>query len=415
MKRIALFILLFTLFIITQAQEKKKKFDFKFYGYVNTLFTYDTRQVVAAREDHILLYPENIKEKDGKDINDNHQFNIGVIQTRFGAKIAGPNLWGAKTNGVIEAEFIGNSEADVNGLRVRHAFMNFNWGKNSLLIGQTWSPFFTTECFPTQVGANTGLPTQAFSRNPQVRYTFKNNGFKFEAAILTQRDYTSRGPKSSADFNLMKSNSFLRNAALPITQAKVVYTGKKGSLIGLVGETKTIKPLIDIDETHTSFGVSAFAKLNLNPITIKAKTTYGSNLADYLMLGGYAFKDANDVSYTQIYQHASWLDIEYNTGKFTYGIYAGFNKNLGSDDKIKFGENNAAEKKTIPYVYALGGNIDKLYRIAPRVRYAVKNVKFELELENTTAYYGTVDEKGKVKDTKDVTNYRTSLSVYYTF
>ena len=49
--------------------EKKPLFGIKFSGFVKTDIFFDSRQTVAAREGHFLLYPENEKlDADGKDI-----------------------------------------------------------------------------------------------------------------------------------------------------------------------------------------------------------------------------------------------------------------------------------------------------------------------------------------------------------
>jgi len=40
--------------------------------------------------------------------------------------ISGVNAFGAKATGLIESEFFGNSESDINELRLRHAFIKLN-------------------------------------------------------------------------------------------------------------------------------------------------------------------------------------------------------------------------------------------------------------------------------------------------
>ena len=93
------------------------------------------------------------------------------VQTRLVGKITGPDAFGAKTSGYIEAEFFGTSDADVNGFRLRHAYVKLNWTTTELLIGQFWHPMFITESFPEVVSFNTGAPFQPFNRSPQIRVT----------------------------------------------------------------------------------------------------------------------------------------------------------------------------------------------------------------------------------------------------
>jgi len=404
-----LFILFFcsTTILSAQSQEEKKPIKVKFGGYVHSLFTYDTRQTVSAREGFILLYPKDeVLDASGKDINEGGVYNMAVIQSRVNAKITGPDILGAKTNGLLEAEFIGNGESDVNGMRLRHAFVNLNWGKTSLLIGQTWSPLFVAEVFPGTVGANAGLPFKPFARNPQVRLTHKTDNWKFLTALASERDYTSTGPNGS-------SNQYLRNAGLPIVQGQVHYYAGK-HLIGASAEFKNIKPTLEsttgykADETLSSWAMMAYFKLNFKPVTFKAQATYGSNMTDVLMLGGYAAKSLNPVTneaaYTPINVLGTWADLSYQKNDYTFALLAGYSKNYGADDKVIPG-----------MVYSRGANIGELYRIAPRVCKKINNLKLELEAEYTAAAYGEITEKAEVENTHWVGNTRISVGLYYFF
>nr|WP_320118454.1 DcaP family trimeric outer membrane transporter [uncultured Marinifilum sp.] len=420
MKNLKLMILLCAIFIgisALKAQKKELPLKVKFGGYIHSLFTYDSRQTVSAREGHILLYPKNkIIDAAGKDINKEAVYNMAVIQSRVNAKLTGPEILGAKTSGLLEAEFIGNGESDVNGMRLRHAFINLDWGKSSLIIGQTWSPLFVAEVFPATVGANAGLPFKPFARNPQVRFTHKTKEWKFVAAIASERDYTSTGPDGA-------SNKYLRNAGLPIVQAQVHYYAGK-HLLGISGEYKNIQPSLmsskgseetgDLriwknDETISSWALMGYFKLNFKPLTFKAQTTYGTNLTDVLMLGGYAVKKintlTNEASYTGIKVLASWAELSYSKNNWQWAFLAGYSENMGADDHIVSPD----------LIYSRGKDIGKLYRLAPRVCKTYKNLKFEFEAEYTAAAYGRVVEKAKVADAEWVENTRYSLGVYYSF
>ncbi|RUT73553.1 DcaP family trimeric outer membrane transporter [Ancylomarina longa] len=376
-------------------------------GYVHSAFTFDSRQTVSAREGHVLLYPKNVfLDPAGRDINAASSYNMAVIQSRTWMRITGPEILGAKTTGLLEAEFMGNSEADVNGFRIRHAYVNLDWGKTSLLIGQTWAPLFVVEVMPGQIGTNSGLPFKPFARNPQVRFTYKSGKWKLLAALLSERDYTSTGPDGS-------SNKYLRNAGLPMAQGQIhFYPGKH--IFGVTGEVKNIKPALmtstgyKADETLTSWSVLAYAKLNFKPFTFKIHSTYGSNLTDVLMTGGYAAKSINPVtneaSYTPIKILAGWCDLDYTPGKIGFGIFGGYSKNLGADDKVVSG-----------MVYSRGSNIGELYRIAPRITASMKNMKIQLESEYTAAAYGVINENAEVDHQKWVGNNRITLGLYYFF
>ncbi|MFA8433631.1 MAG: DcaP family trimeric outer membrane transporter [Marinifilaceae bacterium] len=397
------------------AQEKKKPFPIsvKMGGYVHTGFIYDSRQTVSAREGHVMLYPKNeILDPNGKDLNASNSFNMAVIQSRTWTRITGPEILGGKSSGLLEAEFMGNGEKDVNGFRVRHAYVKLDWGKTSLLVGQTWSPMFTLEVLPGQVGTNSGLPFKPFARNPQVRLTHRTDNWKFLAAILTERDYTSTGPDGA-------SNKYVRNAALPIAQGQIHYYAGK-HLFGTTAEVKTIKPALSnsietengtvnyqADNTLTSWAVMGYAKFDFKPFTFKVQSTYGSNLTDVLMLGGYAEKSVDattgEAEFTPIEILAGWCDLDYTPGKVGVGVFAGYSQNLGANDEIAGS------------IYSRGKDIDELYRIAPRVNVNLKNLRLQLEGEYTAAAYGVTNSKGKVDNAQWVGNTRMTLAVYYFF
>jgi hypothetical protein len=92
----------------------------KFGGYINWTAIYDSRQIVSARESHFLLYPKAEEfNSSGQDINAFNNTQMSIIQTRASASVIGLKFLGAETNGLLEAEFMGNSDTDVNGFRVR--------------------------------------------------------------------------------------------------------------------------------------------------------------------------------------------------------------------------------------------------------------------------------------------------------
>ncbi len=69
------------------------------------------------------------------------QFNPGK------SSITGPDAFGAKTSGVIEADFFAQLNPNINLLRLRHAYVKFNWEHLEFLAGQTWNPLFRYRLF----------------------------------------------------------------------------------------------------------------------------------------------------------------------------------------------------------------------------------------------------------------------------
>ena len=73
-----------------QTEETKPAFGITLSGFVKTDIFYDTRQTVAVREGHYLLYPKApLIGPDGDDVNDRAGFHMLSIQTRIAGKITG--------------------------------------------------------------------------------------------------------------------------------------------------------------------------------------------------------------------------------------------------------------------------------------------------------------------------------------
>jgi hypothetical protein len=389
------------------AQQEQTTFGITFSGFVKTDFMYDSRQTVAFREGHFLLYPSPVvSDKFGTDINAKANFNILSIQTRLLGKITGPDALGAKTSGLIEGEFFGTSDADISGFRIRHAYLKMDWTTSSLLIGQYWHPMFVVEMYPGVVSFNTGAPFQAFSRNPQIRFSYNIDMVKLIVAAISQRDFQSNGPGGF-------SSLYLRNSIVPNLHAQLQYSSG-GNMLGFGVDYKTLTPRlvttknVATDATISSIGFLGYAKLTLDPVTIKAEGTYGENLSDLLMLGGYAIQSADTVtgieSYLALKSYSLWGEI--STGKdVEFALFAGYSKNLG-----------AKENLTGTY-YGRGTDIDNLLRISPRVVWNTGKVRFSTEYEYTSAKYGTPNSlnKGKVGNLKSVVNTRLLFAVFYFF
>ncbi len=394
-----------------RAQEADPGWGIKFSGFVKTDIFYDTRQPstsCAIREGHFFLYPENVLyDAEGNDINANPSFHILNIQSRLKGTISGPDAFGAKTSGVIEAEFFGTSEADINGFRLRHAFVKMDWTKTSLLIGQTWHPMFSEESFPGTISFNTGAPFTPFSRNPQVRVTRKLGKLSLSLTAYSQRDFTSSGPDGA-------SNKYLRNSGIPGTNLQLSLPVNDHIKVWAGMDYKKLRPELKTSanyETKASVsGVSYFANLKIKtkPVSISLMGVYGQNTCDLVMIGGYAVSEVTDTvtmekTYTCLNTGNFWIDLSTNGKKFVFGLFSGFSKNLGASETIN------------GTVYGRGNNIDHLFRISPRVTVTEGRLTFGFELEHTTAAYGTIVSSGKVTNTNDVSNLRLLLSAIYKF
>lgn len=431
MKKVLIFLIILPLFIKAQNKPDEPKFGINFSGFVKTDAFYDSRQTVNIREGHFLLYPDNILLDANKvDINASPSFNMLSIQSRLKGTISGPDAFGARTSGVIEADFFGNensSFSDLNGFRLRHAFLKLNWKTTELIVGQYWHPMFIAESFPGVVSFNTGAPFQPFSRNPQIRFAKSFKGLKIIGCLYSQRDFTSIGPEYTFLNNKYTSTSvasskYLRNSGIPDAHFQVQY--KSDSLHLLVGagvDYKTIKPELytvnnasnkkfESDQTLSSISAIGFLNMKLKPASIKLEGVYAQNAYDMVMIGGYAVKEINDTAtgkkeFTNLNTCSVWLDMNTNGKKIQYGLFAGYTKNMGSQDSI-----NGS-------YYARGSNIDYVYRVAPRVVFISGKVSIALECEYTFSMYGSANgnKMGKTSNNNAVANTRGLLAFIYNF
>lgn len=419
------FILFLLVIPIIGVAQEKKNFTVKLHGFVKSDLLFDSRQTVNVREGHFLLYPKNEDlDKEGNDINAQPTLNMLSIQTRLKVLATGPDVWGAKTIGYIEGEFFGTTNADVNGFRLRHAFVKLQWPKTMIMVGQYWNPLFNVRCYPGTVSFNTGAPFQPFARNPQLRFNQQFGKFNINVTAYWQHDFVSTGPSGS-------SSVYLRNSAIPIFNLRFEFYTKNEStgnefLAGVSANYKSIIPRIMSDSTYqtpktenvyktdtriNSVGFSAYFKAKLKPVTIKLNGFYGGDAFDIIMIGGYAVKEITDpvkgfVTYTPICVTSYWIDLHTNGKRFQYGLFAGYSKNLGPREDVMADGN----------VYARSANIDYAYRVSGRMIY--NNGKFRLapEVEYTVAAYAT--EYGKpleITNSNPIGNFRVLVGFYYFF
>lgn len=401
------------------AQEKEEsKFGIKFSGFVKNDFFWDSRQTIAAREGHFLLWPAPVNlDELGIDINKQANFNFLAIQSRLIGKISGPDALGARTSGLIEGDFFAQANDNVNLFRLRHAIVKLNWEHLEVMAGQYWNPLFVTSCFPGTVSFNTGTPLQSFARNPQLRLTYQLGRVSLMAAALAQRDYATVGPQGT-------SSVYLRNSAVPDLHFQIHYgTSNETGLNILTGAGVAYKKIVPrlssnpapgvtyaVDEKVGGLTAIGFAKLSTVPVTAKLQVRYGENISDLLGISGFAVTEINNITtgeyaYTPLRSMSFWAEVQTNSNP-QLGIFGGFTSNNGTRESIL---------ATAP-VYGLGTTIRSLYRIAPRIMYNLNKVCVAMELEYTRAAYGSdYDEFYIPAETSNVANFRILTSIYYHF
>jgi hypothetical protein len=134
---------LFTLLLLSASSfAQNKDFSYKFYGQVRTDLYYNSRANEETVDGLFYMYPKDkIYDTDGKDLNATANGSFYTLYTRLGVDVQGPKLGRAKTSAKVEMDFRG-SGTTFSTVRLRHAYLNLDWGKPSLLLGQTWHPLY---------------------------------------------------------------------------------------------------------------------------------------------------------------------------------------------------------------------------------------------------------------------------------
>lgn len=389
---------------------QKKDFSYKFYGQIRTDLFYNSRANSEIADGLFYMYPLDERlDANGEDLNATANGSFYILFTRLGVDLAGPKLGKAKTSAKIEVDFRG-SGTSYSTIRVRHAYLNLDWGKSALLMGQTWHPLFG-EVSPQILNLGTGAPYQPFSRAPQIRYQYTSKRLQFTGAAIWQSQFLSVGPEN------VKSQNYIKDSCIPEIYAGLDY--KAGGWLAGVGlellsikprtesvvktltngyNTGTITKVYKVDERITTLSYEAHLRYTNKDWFIAAKSVLGSNLTQVSMLGGYGIKSTNpntgEHEYAPILNSSTWLNVVYGQ-KWKPGIFLGYSKNLGTRDE------------SVTHLYGTGTDIDQLTTVGAELTYNLPHWKFGLEYTLTTAWYGSMDaSNGKIKDTHSISNHR---------
>lgn len=410
------YILIFLcLIIVSGSFAQMKDFKFKFYGQIRTDFYYNSRANEETVDGLFYMYPKDkVRDEDGNDLNSTSNSNFYTLYSRLGVDVAGPKLGTAKTSAKVEVDFRGTGSS-YSVVRLRHAYLNLDWGKSALLLGQTWHPLFG-DVSPQILNLSVGAPFQPFSRAPQIRYRYTNHSFQLTGAAVWQSQYLSQGPAG-------KSQEYIKKSCIPEIYVGADY--KRGGLLAGVGvELLSLKPRTEsaiqgyeecwngnnpiwlpfthkykVDERITTFSYEAHVKYTNKDWFIGAKSVLGSNLTQASGLGGFGIKSIDERTgeqkYTPIRFSSSWLNVVYGQ-KWKPGIFVGYAKNLGTSDEL------ASEQ-----LYGTGTNLAQLVTAGAELTYNVPHWKFGLEYTLSSAWYGSLNKtNGKIIDTHAVCNNR---------
>lgn len=377
----------------------------KWYGMVRNDAYINSRQNEDAIDGILHMFPKPIVlDGNGNDINAGPQSELLSVNSRIGVDIIGTPLLGAKSSAKLEFDFGGTGNLFFLA-QIRHAYIQLNWEKASLVMGQTWHPLFGS-VVPTVVSFNAGTPFQPFNRSPQLRFNYRVfPSITLSAVASNNMQFNVTGPVGS-------NTSYTRNVVRPALHANAEYK-KEAVTLGGGLNYKVIKP----DHLYqTSFAAVAYAQYVKPMLQIKTKATVGQNMTDMLMSGGYGkyFDDSSQkTGYTNLNVFSSFLNVVYGK-KWQAGFLLGYLENLGSTISIsKFDE------KYIIYGRGFDSNsqqiLNNIFRFTPMVMYNIGNINAGLEYDLTSASFGDTNHKAIGVNPYNVINHRLVFAVNYLF
>lgn len=422
--------ILFPTFNSTFAQDTDTaKVRIKPYGFVRNYLNYDSRQMVTVCGGDYLIVPAdedwNLTEAQAASLGvEDHRFDRNAVaqthllalSTRFGIALDGPEVLGAKASGRVEGDFAGFGNTNT-VLRLRLAYVNLDWQRHSLLVGQDWHPL-SGNIMPEVLGMAAGAPFRPHSRTPQITYKYRLSSFALQLTALWQYQFTSPGPDG-------ENAKYANQALVPEIFAGLSYRDEH--LYGQLGVDYTgltVNREMDVMSGTTllynaritnrchSFSPTLYLQYTAGLFAVKMRTTLASNLAHLNMLSGYAYvtTDGSNLMLRPLYASVSYLNFAFGK-KWRADLFLGYQKNLGlGGDYTVYGLNysNLYMKKGIK-------NVNSLYRVAPSFSYNTRVFNIGLEYEWTAVTYGDINSDATVDPKRQVNGHRLCLLVKYNF
>lgn len=401
----------------------------KFGGFVRAEYYVDSRTPVGAVDNLFGFFPAaESKDAGGKDLNEIVRQNFSTQSTRFNGLFNGPDVGSAKSSAFFEFDFSGGAgtngvTTNPIGLRLRHAWTKLSWTKADLVIGKTWNPL-SDITFPSVIGLHTGIPFRPFGRGDQLRLVLKpTSSINILLAGVYQSEHKTFNYNDASGLTIANTNDITFNST-PDFHLQIQY--KTSSVFaGLVSEYKIVRPATQTTgtkgkfltkETVSSYAFGGFIDYKKSKFNIKVSGLYGQNLSELFQQGGYALKSFDATTGAKTYTVSNgltgWINLTYGE-KWIVGLFGGYSKNLGFNDNI-LTPTQANGQATF-----LGRwqNVDHIYRVAPSLKYNIGRLVLAAEVDYNIAGYGTIDfnNKGKIKDIKDISGTRGLLAATFLF
>ena len=402
-------------FAINIAVTNNPNFTVDLYGYTKLDAFWDNQQMIGFRDDQFFISPEPTKNTDNnnRSSNEQGQFHFTAIESRIGMWAIN-NDWieSARSQGRIEVDFFGITEATTASARLRHAYAEIKEDDNySILFGQSWNPLFIASCYPNTLGFDYGAPAEFQSRGAQVRFTKYHNNVAYMFTMASQESpFLSDGPNGF-------STEYIRQSKMPEFNW-CIDIPFDDNLVGASVGVKRLVPRIETDEdiptdnSVTSAVAEIYAGFNREDISLCTKIFYAQNETEHVILGGYGITSRNTETNIQTYDTidavGGWIDGDlalrnnWNCGLLISGVTKCNERCfvIDPDQHTRFA--------TLP-------DADSVVRISPRVYWEHDNVKAGLEVSVVHTKFGTPDNNGKLTNLFSETGVRTLFVGYYFF
>ena len=261
---------------------RSKDHNLELYGFVQLDAIQDFKRVNPDWD--ATLRPSRIPTTKGEFGGDGQSI-FSVRQSRLGAKANGI-IAGKPYEAKFEFDLYGTGvDAGQTTFRVRHMYAK--WGP--FLAGQTNTLFMDGDIFPNVVDywGPTGM---VFVRNPQLRWTFLNNG-GWEAAVALEHPSDDIDPGNIRLIDENVAANIQSNEELPDLTAAVRYGGDWGhvrlaGILRKIGYDTRGTEGNEPDGHETGWGVNATTAIKLGMATPRLGVVYGRGIATYMNDGG---------------------------------------------------------------------------------------------------------------------------------
>lgn len=355
-----------------EAEQESVKLSFG--GRIDAVMFYDSYKEISGANGLQYYYPlAPSYDRIGNDLNKQGSLRFGITSTRLNTTMTVPELLGARITAFVEADFMGSSH--YGAIRLRHAFVNMDWGKDRLQIGQTDKLILPVENTPNTVSYGGGEPINPSTRTVQFIYTrLFTPCFRWSAGI-----------------GMAGNASHAAESMIPEVQTKVLLGNPEKSFIGWSGGMRSLRPRrITDDEIRTfkrlyTFNATVFGQYKSDKgDRIAASVLFAQDPPDMNLPGGYAPRlsdvraGIDDYHYVPVRSVAAWIFFETRIfNGWQPGFFAGWIKNLGTGKAVDL------DNGSFNY-YGLDWHV----RFAPQIFYHYKRLSFGLEYQFALASWG---------------------------